>query len=304
VRHNGAADPNLPKRPVGIPHEEPGDDRLLVAMRRAPLVEARGLGETLDGDSCRGARVADEVDRRLLVLATAEAKQLEADAVVHRPHTILARLFELVIFDCDGVLVDSEPIANRVLAEAITEAGWPITTEECMGIFMGRRWEDSLAMIETRLGHPLPPEFSRDFRARRDAALDAELEPVPGIAEAIDRIPLLRCVASSSGPEKIRVTLAHTGLLDRFEGRIFSAHVVERGKPAPDLFLHAAAEMGVAPPRCAVVEDTIIGIEAARAAGMSVFGFCAHFASTAMADAGATPFDSMAKLPELLVESR
>jgi HAD superfamily hydrolase (TIGR01509 family) len=205
-----------------------------------------------------------------------------------------------VIFDCDGVLVDSEPIANRVMAEAVTEAGLPITTEESMATFMGRRWEDSLEMIEERLGQPLPADFSSSFRAKRDAALAAELQPIQGIAEAIERIPLERCVASSSGPDKIRATLAQTGLLDFFDGRIFSAHEVERGKPAPDLFLHAASEMGVATQSCAVIEDTIVGVEGAMAAGMSAFGYCAHFTADVMTDAGATPFGSMEQLPELL----
>jgi HAD superfamily hydrolase (TIGR01509 family) len=206
----------------------------------------------------------------------------------------------LVIFDCDGVLVDSEPIANRVMAEAITEAGLPITTEECMAAFMGRRWEDSLASVEAKLGRRLPADFSRDYRARRDAALAADLQPIPGIADAIQRIRLQRCVASSSEPEKIRFSLAHTGLLELFDGRIFSAHEVRRGKPAPDLFLHAASAMGVSPQSCAVVEDTIVGVEAANAAEMSAFGYCAHFSAEAMAAAGATPFDSMATLPRLL----
>jgi HAD superfamily hydrolase (TIGR01509 family) len=213
---------------------------------------------------------------------------------------IVDRVLALVIFDCDGVLVDSEPISNRVLAQAITEIGLPTTTEESMATFMGRRWEDSLERIEARLGRPLPPGFSDSYRDRRDAALSAELQPVPGIAEAIARIPVERCVASSGAPEKTRFTLGHTGLLHLFEGRIFSAHEVEHGKPAPDLFLHAAATMGVEPARCAVVEDTEVGIEAAVAAGMAAFGFCGHFDAEAIATAGATPFATMAELPGLL----
>jgi HAD superfamily hydrolase (TIGR01509 family) len=209
-------------------------------------------------------------------------------------------LTELVIFDCDGVLVDSEWISNRVMAEAITDAGLPTTTEDCMRLFMGRRWEDSLGMIEGRLGRPLPADFTETYRARRDAALAAELEPVAGVAEAIARIPVERCVASSGAPEKIRFTLAHTGLLHLFEGRIFSAHEVEHGKPAPDLFLHAAGVMGHSPERCAVVEDTLVGIEAARAAGMRALGYAGHFDAAALAAAGAEPFESMEELPALV----
>jgi HAD superfamily hydrolase (TIGR01509 family) len=213
---------------------------------------------------------------------------------------IVGRVFALVIFDCDGVLVDSEPISNRVLAQAITEVGLPMTTEESMATFMGRRWEDSLERIEARLGQPLPPGFSDSYRARRDAALAAELQPIPGVADAIARIPLERCVASSGAPEKIRFTLGHTGLLELFEGRIFSAHEVEHGKPAPDLFLHAAASMRVEPARCAVVEDTLVGIEAAVAAGMAAFGLCGHFDAETITAAGARPFQAMAELPGLL----
>ena len=153
-------------------------------------------------------------------------------------------MIELVIFDCDGVLVDSEPISCRVMAEVMTEAGLPTTTEECMRDYMGRSWADSLRMIEQRLGEPVPAGFTEEFRGRRDEALEAEVEPVDGIAAALDRIEHEFCVASSGAPEKIRLTLGTTGLLDRFEGRIFSAVEVERGKPHPDLFLHAARALG------------------------------------------------------------
>ena len=205
-----------------------------------------------------------------------------------------------MIFDCDGVLVDSEVIANRVLAAAITEAGVPMTTEESMRTFMGRRWEDSLSRISERLGRPLPAGFTDAYRDRRDEALEAELEPVAGVAEAIARIDVPRCVASSGTVEKIRFTLGHTGLLELFEGRIFSAHEVEHGKPAPDVFLYAAERMGADPRGCAVVEDSLVGVEAARAAGMTAFGYCGHLPAEAMAAAGARPFDSMRRLPGLL----
>ena len=205
-----------------------------------------------------------------------------------------------MIFDCDGVLVDSEVIANRVLAAAITEAGLPMTTEESMQQFMGRRWEDSLLAIERRLGRPLPEDFSDVYRERRDAALHAELQPVEGIAAAIARIPIPRCVASSGPVEKIRFTLGRTGLLELFEGRIFSAHEVDRGKPAPDVFLYAAEAMGAEPSTCAVIEDSLVGVEAGRAAGMTVFGYCGHFDANAMAAAGARPFAKMDLLPGLL----
>ena len=209
-------------------------------------------------------------------------------------------MFELVIFDNDGVLVDSEPISNRVMAAAISEAGLPTTTEDSMREFMGRRWEDSVAIVEERLGRTLPAEFSTTYRAKRDAALAAELKPVPGVADAIARIPCERCVASSGAPEKIRFTLEHTGLLHLFEGRMFSGVEVEHGKPAPDLFLYAAERMGAAPDRCAVVEDTLHGVEAALAAGMTAFGYAWYFEPEVLEAAGAVPFTSMEELPGLL----
>jgi HAD superfamily hydrolase (TIGR01509 family) len=213
---------------------------------------------------------------------------------------MLAHLFELVIFDNDGVLVDSEPISNRVMAQVITEAGLPTTVEDSMRQFMGRRWEDSLEEVEERLGRKLPANFSPDYRKRRDAALRAELTPVTGVADAIARIPAKRCVASSGAPEKIRFTLEHAGLLELFDGRLFSAHAVEHGKPAPDLFLYAAERMGVEPSRCAVVEDTLVGIEGGLAAGMAVFGYAWYFEPEVIEAAGATPFSSMGELPGLL----
>jgi HAD superfamily hydrolase (TIGR01509 family) len=196
--------------------------------------------------------------------------------------------------------VDSEPISNRVMAEAISDAGLPTTTDDSMREYMGRRWEDSVAIVEGRIGRALPADFTTRYRERRDAALAAELAPVPGVADAIARIPAARCVASSGAPEKIEFTLEHTGLLHLFEGRMFSAVEVERGKPAPDLFLHAAERMGVAPERCAVVEDTVHGVEAAVAAGMSAFGYAWYFEPEVLEAAGAVPFSSMDELPGLL----
>ena len=205
-----------------------------------------------------------------------------------------------MIFDNDGVLVDSEPISNRVMAEAISAVGLPTTTEDSMREFMGRRWEDSVAIVEGRLGRTLPEEFTTTYRERRDAALAAELRPVPGVAEAIARIPCARCVASSGAPEKIRFTLEHTGLLHLFEDRMFSGVEVEHGKPAPDLFLYAAERMGAAPESCAVVEDTVHGVEAGVAAGMTVFAYAWYFEAGVLEAAGATSFTSMDELPELL----
>ncbi len=210
-------------------------------------------------------------------------------------------MISLVIFDCDGVLVDSEPTSNRILAEALTEAGLPYTQAESMRDFMGRAWEDSLADIELKLGGPAPEGFTEGFRERRDAAFREGIEPIPGVREAIDRIDAERCVASSGLPEKIELTLGLTGLLDLFEGRIFSAAEVEQGKPAPDLFLHAARTMGHEPKRCAVVEDTTVGIEAARAAGMLAIGYADNISRETLEAAGAIhTLDDMRELPRLI----
>jgi HAD superfamily hydrolase (TIGR01509 family) len=208
----------------------------------------------------------------------------------------------LVIFDCDGVLVDSEPIANRVLAQALCEIGLETTLESSLRDYMGRSWSACVEIFEARLGRPLPPGFEAGFVARSEAALRAELLPVPGIHEALARIATPTCVASSGRHEKMRVTLGVTGLLERFEGRIFSSSEVARAKPWPDLFLHAAARMGAAPATCAVVEDSPRGVEAGVAAGMRVLGYAARTDAAELSRAGAEPFTDMRLLPDLLAE--
>lgn len=181
---------------------------------------------------------------------------------------------DLVVFDCDGVLVDSEHLAVRVEVELLTELGWAITPDEVLDRFVGRSDADMLRQIEERVG-PVP-QFLDEYRRRLHEAFDAELTAVPGIARAIDDVEatgVATCVASSGTHAKMRRTLGLTGLFDRFDGRIFSAEEVARGKPAPDLFLHAAASMGVEPRRCLVVEDSRSGVEAATRAGMRSVGF-------------------------------
>jgi HAD superfamily hydrolase (TIGR01509 family) len=197
-----------------------------------------------------------------------------------------------VIFDCDGVLVDSELASNRVLAEVLTEIGLPTTTEQSMATYMGRSWATILVMIEEGLGHAPPASLTQRYRDARDTALQDVL-PVDGIDEALDAIDLPSCVASSAGHDKMAVTLGATGLLARFEGRIFSATDLPHGhgKPAPDLFLHAADRMGFDPPTTAVIEDSEPGVQAGIAAGMQVFGY--------RIDAPTT-FDDMRELPALL----
>jgi HAD superfamily hydrolase (TIGR01509 family) len=208
--------------------------------------------------------------------------------------------YELVIFDCDGVLVDSEPLSNRILAERLTAIGLPTTAEQSMADYMGRSWASCQALIEQRLGRALPEGFAGGYHDELYAALRTDVEPVAGVTEALDAIAAPTCVASSGSHEKIRASLGRTGLLARFEGRIYSATEVEHGKPAPDLFLHAARACGAAPERCAVVEDAVAGVIAARAAGMDVLGYSGLTAPELLAAEGARVFASMAELPALL----
>jgi HAD superfamily hydrolase (TIGR01509 family) len=209
--------------------------------------------------------------------------------------------FELVIFDCDGVLVDSERLAVRVEAEFLAELGWPLSEAEIVERFMGRTTEFMDEAIEAQLGSRLPTDWKDQFQCRYLDAFAAGLAPVDGITEALDQIAVPTCVASSGSHDKLRFTLGHTGLYERFEGRIFSGYEVASGKPAPDLFLHAAARMGADPARCAVVEDTRWGVLAARAAGMRAFGYVGGLTPPEHLEGEATVvFEDMRKLPRLL----
>lgn len=214
---------------------------------------------------------------------------------------------ELVIFDCDGVLVDSEPLSMRILLETVAENGIIIDPEQAYELFLGRSLKTITTLLKERFAVDLGPEALERMRRSLYAAFRAELQPVDGIAATLDVLATPFCVASSSQPERIRLSLDTTGLLDRFEPHIFSATMVENGKPAPDLFLLAAHEMGFEPSRCVVVEDSPAGIEAAKRAGMRVLCFAG--ASHAGSDAhGALLqllepdliFDRMNALPEHL----
>lgn len=214
--------------------------------------------------------------------------------------------FELVILDCDGVLVDSEHLSMRVDTEVLAELGWLLTHEEVVERFMGRTHDFMVGEIEAYLGRSLDAGWEDGFQQRYRDAFTLHLKPVDGVVEALDAleaIETLTCVASSGGHEKMRFTLGLTGLWDRFDGRIFSATEVAHGKPAPDLFLHAAAAMGVEPPACAVVEDSRYGVEAARAAGMRAFAYGGGLtAPERLAGPGTVVFDDMRQLPGLLAE--
>lgn len=208
---------------------------------------------------------------------------------------------ELVIFDCDGVLIDSERLSVKVDVEVLRDLGWPLTEAEVIERFIGRSDRDTEAAIEAHLGHKLPPGWSERYKPLYRRAFAAELAPVAGVLDALDQITLPSCVASSGTHEHLRYTLGLTGLYERFAGRIFSAEDVPRGKPAPDLFLHAAERMGVERAHCVVIEDSRAGVEAARAAGMRVLAFVGGLTPAELLDGPNTIlFDDMRELPALL----
>jgi len=211
--------------------------------------------------------------------------------------------WDLVIFDCDGVLVDSEPIANRVFSEMLGEIGLPMSYDETVRTFVGRSMSACLDIVEERLGRPAPAGVADAFHARTVAAFEGALRPVPHVETALEALAAAGvpvCVASSGTHEKMRATLGMTGLLGRLDGRLFSATEVPRGKPFPDVFLHAAACSGAHPSRSAVVEDTVLGVTAAVAAGMATFGYARLTDAESLRAAGARVFTDMRDLPGLL----
>ena len=212
----------------------------------------------------------------------------------------------LVIFDCDGVLVDSEPLANEVLAECLTELGHPHTMSECTTKYVGKSIPTIITEIEQATGDTLPDDFHAELWRRDQIAFTDRLQPIEGVADAAAALPHARCVASSSRPERIRNSLSVTGLIGLFEPHLFSASQVANGKPAPDLFLFAAAEMGASAADCVVIEDAVPGVQGGKAAGMRVLGFtggghCEPGHDRKLIDAGADQvFDDMRNLVDLL----
>jgi HAD superfamily hydrolase (TIGR01509 family) len=179
----------------------------------------------------------------------------------------------LIIFDCDGVLVDSEPIAHGLLAQMMTDLGYPMTTAESVEKFTGRSLADTLPLIEGVLGRSIPDQIGQHYSRLLLERLGRDLKPIAGVKKAVAMLRYPRCVASSSSLERIHLSLEVTGLSSLFGSNIFSATQVTRGKPAPDLYLLAATKMGVAPQDCVVIEDSALGVTAGRAAGMEVIGF-------------------------------
>lgn len=214
---------------------------------------------------------------------------------------------KLLIFDCDGVLVDSETISLSVFVERIAAAGGKVTEDDAYRHFLGRSMASVHETLRREFGFVFSESGIVELRAEMLRRFRAELKPVPGIAEALARLPQRRCVASSSQPDRIRLSLTIAGLLEMLDPHLYSAAMVERGKPAPDLFLHAAREMGASPEDCLVIEDSPAGIDAARAAGMRVFAFtgASHAGHAALVAALAERrpdlvFDDMRRLPDLI----
>jgi len=207
---------------------------------------------------------------------------------------------ELIIFDCDGVLVDTERIANQVLAEDLAALGVNLDFEETVRAFKGWSEKDVFRIIEEMSGKPVPVDFTAVSEERSVTRFEASPLTIPGIEEALDRLDFPTCIASSGDHDKMFRTLTATGLFNRFEGRIFSTVDVNRGKPYPDLFLYAAEKMGAVPEKCVVIEDSVPGVQAGVAAGMTVLGYVDLSPEAALADVGAITFTSMSELPELI----
>lgn len=219
--------------------------------------------------------------------------------------------FDAVLFDCDGVLVDSEPITNGVLRDMLEDMGWKLSSAECMRLFIGKAVKDEIAVIEANTGQPLTEEWLHEFRGRRNEALVEGLLPIRNAVKAVAQIHALYKgrIACVSGADRLKVELQleKCGLMPYFKGRIFSGHELPRSKPAPDVYLAAAAALGVDPKRCAVVEDTVTGVMAGVAAGATVFGYspaeAGHDAPAALRRAGAVAiFTDMAELYALAAE--
>ena len=213
--------------------------------------------------------------------------------------------FDAVLFDCDGVLVDSEAITNGVLRDMLEERGWSMTLKQCMDLFVGNTVTDKRVEIELRTGLPLTQDWLLAFRDRRNAALVADIQPIPNIHQAVQSIHQASSgrIACASGADrfKIEMMLKQVGLAEYFAGNIFSGHEMPRSKPYPDVYLAAAAHLGAQPARCAVVEDTVTGVRAGVAAGATVFAYAPAGGGQALLEVGAhMVFTDMADLHHVL----
>jgi len=217
--------------------------------------------------------------------------------------------FDAVLFDCDGVLVDSEPLTNQVLRDMLEERGWSMDLQQCMDIFVGNTVADFRERIELETGLPLTPEWMAQFRQRRNQRLQDDIQAIANIHGALATLQQrtagrMACASGADRP-KVELMLRKVGLLPFFEGRIFSGQDLARSKPHPDVYLAAAAHVGVDPRRCAVVEDTLTGLAAGVAAGATVFAYAPQGGGAHLLQAGAAQvFSDMAQLPGLLAAHR
>ncbi|SMF95756.1 haloacid dehalogenase superfamily, subfamily IA, variant 3 with third motif having DD or ED/haloacid dehalogenase superfamily, subfamily IA, variant 1 with third motif having Dx(3-4)D or Dx(3-4)E [Methylomagnum ishizawai] len=208
--------------------------------------------------------------------------------------------YQAIIFDSDGTLIDSETLGNQVIVECVAELGLRLTLAEAVAEFRGRKMGDTLALIEHKLGRALPDDFLPELRRRMALAFEAELKPMPGVPALLERLDVPFCVASNGPHDKMQVSLRATGLLRYFSGHVYSAYEIGSWKPEPGLFIHAARSLGAEPERCAVVEDSVLGVQAGIAAGMRVFGYAPGGDGEVLAQAGARVFSHMDELLPLL----
>jgi HAD superfamily hydrolase (TIGR01509 family) len=215
--------------------------------------------------------------------------------------------YKAVLFDCDGVLVDSEPITNGLLRDMLEEQGWVLTPEECFNQFVGKAVIDEKKKIEFNTGKPLTEAWMQEFRARRNQALDQNVLAIPNIHDTVKHIheKYTGRIACASGADrcKVELQLNKVGLMPYFEGRIFSGHEMPRSKPAPDVYIAAASSLNIQPQYCAVVEDTVTGVQAGLAAGCTVYAYAPNGDAQHLIKAGANYlFADMAHLPALLAQ--
>ena len=210
--------------------------------------------------------------------------------------------YKLIIFDCDGVLVDSEAISCGMIAEELTKMGHSMTTEEGIETFGGTGMSYVIGYIEKKIGGKIPFDFEERYRKRTSELFQTKLEPIAHIKEALAKIDILKCVASNGPKDKMIMNLKITNLISFFPNRLFSAYDIQKWKPEPDLFLHAAKTMGVDPSDCLVIEDSPAGVQAAINAKMKVYGYAAETTSSKLEQLGAKLLFSMKDLPSIIYD--
>lgn len=208
--------------------------------------------------------------------------------------------YKCIIFDCDGVLIDSESIAIGVLVDMANELGANLNFKESLIALKGKSLNSCMALISDIIGNPLPDDFEKDYRARTFETFRKEIQPIKGIKEVLENLTVPFCVASSGPENKIRLNLDVTGLLPHFENKIFSCYTIQKWKPEPDIFLWAAETMGFNPKDCLVIEDSVSGVKAAKAGGFDVFGYAEHDYKNELEDLADKTFNSMAELFPLM----